>query len=120
MRSGARSHSRFDDPESPVTVDRPDLDLNLAGQRIHLRALRPGDRPALRAILAQPETAAWWDTADPDMAVDEWLGGGGGSVGFALELDARVIGSIQYAEENEPGYRHVGIDLFLDADQRGR
>src|SRR5436190_4728019 len=99
MRSGARSQSRFDDPESPVTDDRPDLDLNLAGQRIHLRALRPGDRPALRAILAQPETAAWWDTADPDMAVDEWMEEDGDSVGFAIEVDSRVVGSIQYAEE---------------------
>ena len=32
----------------------------------------------------------------------------------------RPDGSIQYAEENEPGYRHAGIDLFLDAGHRGR
>jgi aminoglycoside 6'-N-acetyltransferase len=103
----------------PVTDDRPNLDPTLDGQRIHLRALRPDDRPPLRAILAQPEAAAWWDTADPDMAVDEWLEEGGDSVGFAIELGGRVVGSIQYAEENEPGYRHAGIDLFLDAGHRG-
>lgn len=31
-----------------------------------------------------------------------------------------MIGSIQYVEENEPGYRHAGIDLFLDRDHQGR
>ena len=41
-------------------------------------------------------------------------------MGFAIELDGRLIGSIQYAEENEPSYRHAGIDLFLDRDHQGR
>jgi aminoglycoside 6'-N-acetyltransferase len=41
-------------------------------------------------------------------------------VGFAIELDGDVIGSIQYAEETDPGYRHAGIDLFLDRAHQGR
>ena len=94
----------------------PDLD----GRIVHLRALRPTDRASLRAILAQPAVARWWDTADPDAAVDDWLEEGGDSVGFAIEVDGRLIGSIQYAEEDEPGYRHAGIDLFLDTDHQGR
>ena len=93
----------------------------LLGARVHLRRLRPDDRERLREILAQPEVARWWDTADPDEAVDGWLDDGGGeTVGFAIELDGRVVGSIQYAEENEPGYRHAGIDLFLDRAVHGR
>jgi aminoglycoside 6'-N-acetyltransferase len=92
----------------------------LDGAQVRLRPLRGGDRSALRAILAQPEVARWWDVADPDAAVDEWLIEDGDSVGFAIELDGRVIGSIQYAEEDDPGYRHAGVDLFLDRDQRGR
>ena len=92
----------------------------LAGEAVRLRPLRADDRLVLRAILAQPEVARWWDTGDPDRAVDEWLEQGGDSVGFAIELDGEVIGSIQYAEESEPGYRHAGIDLFLDSEHRGR
>jgi aminoglycoside 6'-N-acetyltransferase len=99
-----------------MTEGQPSLD----GEHVRLRPFRPEDRAILRAILAQPETAAWWDTADPEAAVDEWMEEGGDSVGFAIELDGRVVGSIQYAEENEPGYRHAGIDLFLDAAHRGR
>jgi aminoglycoside 6'-N-acetyltransferase len=95
---------------------RPTLD----GEIVHLRPLHADDRARLREILAQPEVARWWDTADPDAAADEWLIEDGDSVGFAIELDGQVIGSIQYAEENEPGYRHAGIDLFLDSEHRGR
>ncbi len=98
----------------PVTDDPV-----LHGTRVRLRPLRPADRPTLRAILAQPEVARWWDTPDPDRAVDEWLADDD-SVGFAIEADDRVVGSIQYVEENEPGYRHAGIDLFLDRDHQGQ
>lgn len=64
--------------------------------------------------------ARWWDTADPDQAVDEWLAADPGTVGFAIELDGHVVGSIQFVEETAPGYRHAGIDLFLDRDHHGR
>jgi len=91
----------------------------LSGELVHLRPLHPADREVLRGILAQPAVARWWDVGDPDRAVDEWLIEGGDSVGFAIELDGRVIGSIQYAEENDPGYRHAGIDLFIDTEHQG-
>jgi aminoglycoside 6'-N-acetyltransferase len=99
-----------------MTDPRPTLD----GAFVRLRPLRPDDRDRLRDILAQPEVARWWDTADPEAAADEWLIEDGDTVGFAIELEGELIGSIQYAEENEPGYRHAGIDLFLDTDHRGR
>jgi aminoglycoside 6'-N-acetyltransferase len=101
-------------------AERPMAPPMLTGDRVQLRPLRPEDRAVLRAILAQPAVARWWDVADPDQAVDEWLIEGGDSVGFAIELDGRVIGSIQFAEENDPGYRHAGIDLFLDSEHHGR
>jgi aminoglycoside 6'-N-acetyltransferase len=34
-------------------------------------------------------------------------------------VDGAVVGSLQVAEE-EPDYRHAGIDLFLAADYQGR
>jgi aminoglycoside 6'-N-acetyltransferase len=40
--------------------------------------------------------------------------------GFAVEEGARVIGLIQYYEEDDPEYRHAGIDLFLTSDRQGR
>ncbi|HXI45849.1 MAG TPA: GNAT family N-acetyltransferase, partial [Candidatus Acidoferrales bacterium] len=90
-----------------------DVPARLDGVTVSLRPLRPTDRDRLREILAQPEVGRWWDTADTDEAVDDWLAPDD-SVGFAIELEGRVVGSIQYAEEDAPGYRHAGIDLFLD------
>ena len=84
-------------------------DLTLAGARVHLRRMRAADRDRLRDILGEPGVARWWGSPNADAAVDEWL-----------EVDGEVVGSIQYAEENEPEYRHAAIDLFLTARHQGR
>ncbi|HYL40414.1 MAG TPA: GNAT family protein [Candidatus Binatus sp.] len=111
-------------PAGPDRARRPlsggEPEPVLVGDRVRLRRLRPGDRPELRRILAQPEVARWWDTPDPDRATEEWLAEEPGTTGFAIEADGRLVGSIQYAEEDAPGYRHAGIDLFLDRDHQGR
>lgn len=92
----------------------------LDGERVHLRPVVPGDRERLRSILAEPSVARWWDTDDPDEAVDGWLDHRDDVFAFAIELDSEVIGSIQFAEETEPEYRHAGIDLFLATASQGR
>jgi hypothetical protein len=40
--------------------------------------------------------------------------------GFVIEVDEEVVGAIQYAEENEPMYRHAGIDIFVTSFRRGQ
>ena len=94
-------------------------DLELAGERVRLRPLTGADRERLRDILAEPGVARWWGAPNADAAVDEWLEDDGESVGFAIEVDGEVAGSIQYAEETEPEYRHAGIDLFLTEAHQG-
>ena len=39
---------------------------------------------------------------------------------FTVLVDGRVAGMVQYVEEEEPRYRHAGIDLFLDPAVHGR
>lgn len=39
---------------------------------------------------------------------------------LAIELDGELIGLIQYHEEDEPAFRHAGIDLFLTAHAHGQ
>ncbi len=95
-------------------------DLELAGDRVRLRGLRPDDRDRLREILAEPGVARWWGAPNADAAVDEWLEDDGESVGFAIEIDGEIVGSIQFAEEDEPEYLHAGIDLFLTEAHQGR
>jgi aminoglycoside 6'-N-acetyltransferase len=75
------------------------------------------DRPRLLAILDEPEVARWWRR-------DEWERLVGpetvtlavelrNEAGEATELDGRVAGMIQFAEEADPDYRSASIDIFL-------
>jgi aminoglycoside 6'-N-acetyltransferase len=93
--------------------------VELHGEQVTLRPHRPADRDALRDILAQPAVAEWWGPGSPDHAVDEWLEPDE-SVGFAIEVDGILVGSIQYLEESGADYRHASIDLFLDTAHQGR
>jgi aminoglycoside 6'-N-acetyltransferase len=51
-------------------------------------------------------------SATDDSADDE--------VQLAIELQGDVVGAIQYAEEDDPDYRHASIDIFLTTRVHGR
>jgi len=84
-----------------------------------LRPLVPEDRERLIEILSDPTVQQWWDSRGPEHSAHELLEEDE-VVPFAIELDGELIGSIQYAEENEPDYRHAGIDVFVGAANQGR
>jgi aminoglycoside 6'-N-acetyltransferase len=85
--------------------------VEIAGSRVTLVPVAAAHVDALRRIRRTPEVAArWYDVEDePDWPFD-----GEDCVMFAIEHEDRAVGFIQYTEENEPHYRHAGIDLFLD------
>jgi aminoglycoside 6'-N-acetyltransferase len=86
----------------------------LQGASVSLRPATAEDVPALARIRATPEVYRWWrgegdmssevaaDLADEDTET------------FAVELDGRVVGAIQWSAENESDYRHASIDIYLD------
>jgi aminoglycoside 6'-N-acetyltransferase len=39
---------------------------------------------------------------------------------YAIEVDGRLVGAIQSAEETDAEFRHAGIDLFIDDDIQGQ
>jgi len=74
---------------------------------------------ALERIRAIPAVAQWWGEPRPGWPMSDdrrsaryavLLRGGG---------DA-VRGMIQFSEQNDPVYRHAGIDVFLDPAVHGR
>ncbi|MEU2656365.1 GNAT family protein [Streptomyces sp. NPDC007325] len=93
---------------------------DLYGAAVVLRPAVPADVPALAAVRATPEVRARWRGGD-DLA---------GEVASDLEDPAtrcltilyqdRIVGMIQWYSEDEPDYRHAGIDLFLDPSVHGR
>jgi aminoglycoside 6'-N-acetyltransferase len=100
-----------------VTAAEPGL--RLLGERLLLRPVALPDRPAIAAILAEPEVARWWVHEDLDAAV-EGVFDDEPAVRLAIEVDGEVAGMIQFSEETTPDYRHAGIDLFVGARWQGR
>jgi aminoglycoside 6'-N-acetyltransferase len=91
----------------------------LNGDRVVLRPLAERDAPVLRAILSTPKVARWWDAEeDPAWPFET----SSTSHRFAVRESGSedVIGMVQYWEQNEPQYRHAGIDVFLDPRVHGR
>lgn len=43
-----------------------------------------------------------------------------GDAYLAIELRGRVVGAIQWTAEEDPEYRHAGIDIFVDPAVHGR
>ncbi|MEV4255121.1 GNAT family protein [Spirillospora sp. NPDC049652] len=96
------------------------MDEILRGERVVLRPADEGDVPALAAIRRRPEVFRWWRGGDDmEKAVLEDLAEDGGHH-YVIVHDGRTVGWIQWQAEEEPDYRHAGIDIYLDPDLHGR
>ena len=107
-------------------LDRRDLHrpANLPGMTVFapaitIRPILPEDAPALATMLAQPSVARWWGEWDDERVEREIIVGEPDVRVYAIEVDGRLVGAIQSAEETEPEFRHAGIDLFLDEETQG-
>ncbi len=81
-----------------------------------LRPGRPEDAERLLRIRNEPGVLRWWGYADIDEIREEFIEV---EEGFVIEADGSVVGAIQYHEENEPMYRHAGMDIFLTNSRQG-
>jgi aminoglycoside 6'-N-acetyltransferase len=93
--------------------------MELRGERVLLRPLASRDLPAVTAIQAQPAVASRWGEPEAEKLEGKAAGTDECTV-FAIELDGEVVGLIQYHEEDDPMYRHAGIDLFLSEHVHGQ
>lgn len=90
------------------------------GPRVVLRPGRPGDEPALRAVFDAPEVAHWWPDETDAKIADKVANRDEGEDIWMVEVDGRVVGLIQAYEEDDPMYRHAGIDIVLHPDVHGQ
>lgn len=86
----------------------------LDGELVRLRPVTSGDVADLVRIRRTPEVFARWrggedmaaaveeDLAEPDVT------------SYAVEVENRVVGFIQWQSEDEADYRHAGIDVYID------
>jgi aminoglycoside 6'-N-acetyltransferase len=87
----------------------------LRGDQVLLRPAIVDDLPALAAIRATAEVVKWWGRGD---AAEELADDGSDSLSIVFE--DRVVGAIQWHAEQEPDFRHAGMDLYLDPAVHGR
>ena len=90
----------------------------LQGKRVLLRPGRPDDVHRLLQIRSEPEVTRWWGSDDIEEEIREEFTGAENA--FVIEADGEVVGAIQYHEENEPMYRHAGIDIYLAKSRHGQ
>ena len=99
-------------PASP-TDSRP----TLRGRDVLLRPPSASDVEPLAAILAEPAVSRWWGEHDADWVRNELVEG---EPGWVIVVDGGVAGWLQYSEETDLDYRHVGLDIFLATALHGR
>lgn len=93
---------------APVTP--PANPLKLRGERVVLRPLEPADVELLNAIIALPEVRRWWGT---DPTVDD-------QDAFTILIDGEIAGWVGWYEEDDPDYRHGGLDIFVGPAWHGQ
>ena len=89
----------------------------LRGERVLLRRGRTEDADRLFQIRNEPLVAWRWGSDDIEEEISEQFIEA--DEGFVIEADGSVVGAIQYHEENEPMYRHAGMDIFLTNSRQG-
>jgi aminoglycoside 6'-N-acetyltransferase len=90
----------------------------LQGELVTLRPIAGADLDRLVEIIQSPGVREWWWDGDDAAHLREALPNDGSA--FAIELDDEVVGWLGFDEENDPGYRHAGVDISLDPRVQAR
>jgi aminoglycoside 6'-N-acetyltransferase len=84
----------------------------LRGERVTLRPIEAGDVDRLTEILNEPDVERWWGRWDEDRVRKELIAEPEAVI-FMIETGDEAIGLIQYYEEDDPYFRHAGVDLAV-------
>jgi len=85
---------------------------------MELRPLGADDVDAVVALLGIPEVERWWNRWDADRVRRELLDDDEATY-FAIDHDGRLVGVIGFYEEDDPDYRHAGMDIAVHPDMFG-
>jgi aminoglycoside 6'-N-acetyltransferase len=94
--------------------------VTLRGERVTLRPVAEEDFPRLLEILREPEVREWWGDYDGARLHADYFEGESRDRGFVILDGDEIVGLVSYWEENEPDYRHAGMDIFLAPDRHGQ
>jgi aminoglycoside 6'-N-acetyltransferase len=93
----------------------------LGDGRVTLRPLEERDAGALAAIVEDPSVRRWWGSEESaaSRSPDGFAADARGEIAFAIEVDGKLAGWLGFHEEDEPDYRHAGLDIFLGPEHQG-
>jgi aminoglycoside 6'-N-acetyltransferase len=88
--------------------------------RVTLRPLDERDAGALAAIVEHPSVRRWWGSEESDSrSAEGFAEDARDEVAFVIEVDGALAGWLGFHEEDEPDYRHAGLDIFLASEHQG-
>lgn len=88
--------------------------LALTGVKVRLRTTVEADRAALIAIRSTPEVRRRWRGDDLDAEFTTDLADEETTRLTITDHHGVVVGLVQFAEEEDPDYRHASIDIYID------
>lgn len=90
----------------------------LQAEGLTLRPLAEDDLERLTEIVAAPGVREWWGEVGDREKLRRDLESEGGA--FTIEVEGEIAGWLGVWEEDEPGYRHAGLDIVLAPPFQGR
>jgi len=85
---------------------------------VRLRPVADSDVPRLAQLAAAPDVARWWGTYDAARMRTEVSGPG--MLAWTIEVGDAAAGLLLVAEERDPEYPSVELDIFVAASHQGR
>ena len=92
----------------------------IEGDAVRLRPITSADADRLVAIRSTPEVHRRWGGDDLRSEIDRDRSDDEVHLLAIEDATGAVIGLIQWAEEDDPDYRHASIDIDLDPPTHGR
>jgi aminoglycoside 6'-N-acetyltransferase len=85
---------------------------------VQLQPLAEEHVQAVVELMAVPDVREWWGDYDADRVRRELIDDDESNY-LAILLDARLVGIIGWYEEDDPDYRHAGMDISVHPDVFG-
>lgn len=106
---------------SPIASSRRETSLvrapiELRGDRVVLRSTIDTDRSALITIRSTEAVRRRWRGDDLEAEFDEDLADDEVHQLTIRDQHGRVVGLIQFGEEQDPDYRHASLDIYVDPE----
>ncbi len=88
--------------------------IEIRGDLLSLVTTVEADRAEINRIRATPEVWLRWRGDDLDAKFDENLADAETHQLTIRDRQETIVGMVQFWEEDDPEYRHAGIDIFID------